>query len=107
MVRGEPETAGENHCDCTRRVFHELFSDLGQGACLASLNPVQTSLVPRLAFAELRLVGCLGTEGPLSNYYGMQGHMNRTRFTRCAWSAVFMLVASVGAIFGTISYLAK
>jgi hypothetical protein len=48
-----------------------------------------------------------GTEPPLFDYYGMQGHMNRKQFTRCAWSAALMLAGSAAAVLGTISYLAK
>jgi hypothetical protein len=48
-----------------------------------------------------------GTEAPLFDYYGMQGHMNRKQFTRCAWSAALMLAGSAAAVLGTISYLAK
>jgi hypothetical protein len=63
---------------------------------------MQPCLLKR-AFAS----GRVGTEAFLFDYYDMQGHMNRRKFTRCAWSAALMLAGSAAAVLGTISYLAK
>jgi hypothetical protein len=108
VIRGQSKTAGKNHSDGSRRVLHggylfEIIATCGLRLCKSR----KESLVPSSAVLPTLAQGAAGTEAPLLDYIGMQGHLNRKQFNRCAWSAALMLAGSAAAILGAIGYLAK